>query len=445
MRILFLTQIVPYPPDAGPKIKTWNLLRYLATQGHEIILASFVRPEEVQYVTNLEQVCEVVHTVHIKRSRLADVGYWLRSHLTGRPFLIERDDLQEMHQVVREIMKSGQVDCIHADQLTMTQYALPYSGTVVGNGISYQDAVHNSVIPRNGKRADEKRRPILVFDAHNAVWTIVERMRQNLPWFLRPVAGLEARRVKRYEGMLVRAFDHILAVTEIDRMHLLEAAKAVNGRDRHNKITGSPAPVTVIPIAVDTEQFQPVSRQPCSKSILTLGTLHYPPNADGVRWFLREVFPIVRKSIPEASLTIVGKSPPDYLIQSARQNPEWVKVTGYVPDLRPYLASSALVVIPVRAGSGMRVRILDALAFGVPLVTTTVGLEGIDAQHGKQVLVADTAEEFAENVIVLLKDGDLQARLSRNGRHLVEDHYDWKVALKSMNKIYGNEGVFTNG
>jgi polysaccharide biosynthesis protein PslH len=432
MRILFLTQIVPYPPDAGPKIKTWNLLRYLATQGHEIILASFVRPEEVQYVTNLEQVCEVVHTVHIKRSRLADVGYWLCSHITKRPFLIERDDLQEMHRVVGEVMKSGQVDCIHADQLTMTQYALPY-------------ASQKSQYGRTDDVDQVEHAPILVFDAHNAVWTIVERMRQNLPWFLRPVAGLEARRVKRYEGMLVRAFDHILAVTEIDRMHLLEAAKAVNGRDRHNKITGSPAPVTVIPIAVDTEQIQPVSRQPGSKSILTLGTLHYPPNADGVRWFFKEVFPIVRKSIPEASLTIVGKSPPDDLIQSARQNPEWVTVTDYVPDLRPYLSSSALVVIPVRAGSGMRVRILDALAFGVPLVTTTVGLEGIDAQHGKQVLVADTAEEFAENVIVLLKDGDLQARLSRNGRHLVEDHYDWKVALKSMNKIYGNEGAFTNG
>ncbi|MBE0411370.1 MAG: glycosyltransferase [Anaerolineales bacterium] len=436
MRILFLTQIVPYPPDAGPKIKTWNVLRYLAAQGHDIILASFVRAEEVQFVPILEQVCKVVHTVPIKRSRLADIGYGLRSQLTKRPFLIERDDLQGMHRVVGELMKSGQIDCIHADQLTMTQYALPYAGRKPDT-VDPVNANNATLTPFN-VATQVNQRPILVFDAHNAVWTIVERMRQNLPLFLRPVAGLEARRVKRYEGMLVGAFDHILAVTEIDRIDLLEAASEVDGRGQDEKIIASLfAPVTVIPIAVDTEQIQPVSRQPGSKTILTLGTLHYPPNADGVRWFLREVFPIVRKSIPEASLTIVGKNPPDDLIDSARENPEWVTVTGYVPDLRPYLRSSALVVIPVRAGSGMRVRILDSFAYGMPVVTTSVGLEGIDAIPGEQVLVSDAEPDFAENVINLLQDEDLQAKLSFNGRRLVEERYDWKAALKSLDNIYG--------
>ena len=440
MRILFLTQIVPYPPDAGPKIKTWNVLRYLAAQGHDIILASFVRPEEVQFVPMLEQVCKAVHAVPLKRSRLADIGYWLRSQLTGRPFLIERDDIQGMRRVVADVLRSGRIDCIHADQLTMTQYALPYAGrkpdTVDPINVDRTDNPHSNVSTQTHYRL------LLVFDAHNAVWTIVERMRQNLPWLLRPVAGLEARRVKSYEGMLMKTFDHILAVTEIDRIDLLEAASAVDRRGQDKKITASlPAPVTVIPIAVDTDQIQPVSRQPGSKTILTLGTLHYPPNADGVRWFLQEVFPLVRKRIPGVNLTIVGKNPPNDLIQSARENPDWITVTGYVPGLRPHLQSSALVVIPVRAGSGMRVRILDAFAFGMPVVTTTVGLEGIDARHGEHVLVGDTAGEFAENVIFLLGDEDLQDKLSLNGRRLVEERYDWKAALKRMNKIYGEFGV----
>jgi polysaccharide biosynthesis protein PslH len=441
MRILFLTQIIPYPPDAGPKIKTWNVLRYLAAQGHEIILASFVRPEETKYVPMLDQVCKAVHTVPIKRSRLADIGYWLRSHLTRRPFLIERDDIQNMHKVVQDVLKSGQVDCIHADQLTMTQYALPYARQKSDIGDSVNANKINLHLDGEENRAN--RRPILVFDAHNAVWTIVERMRQNLPWMLRLPASLEARRIKQYEGILVKTFDHILAVTEIDRMALLEAAVLVNGRNREGTLTGSiQTPITVIPIAVDTDQIQPVCRQPGSKTILTLGTLHYPPNADGVRWFLQEVFPIVRKRIPGANLTIVGKKPPNDLIQSARENPDWITVTGYVPDLRPHLQSSAIVVIPVRAGSGMRVRILDAFAFAMPVVTTTVGLEGIDALHGEHVLVGDTADEFAKNVISLLDDEDLQARLSINGRRLVEGRYHWKNALKSMDRVYGEVDVY---
>jgi polysaccharide biosynthesis protein PslH len=430
MRILFLTQIVPYPPDAGPKIKTWNVLRYLAAHGHEIILASFVRQEEVQFVSMLEQVCKAVHAVPLKRSRLADVGYWLRSHLTGRPFLIERDDIKCMRQVIEEELKSGQIDYIHADQLSMAQYALPYSR---------QTAQHNG---RHDDNNQISRSPILVFDAHNAVWTIVERMQQNLPWVLRPLANMEAKRVKLYEGMLMSIFDHILAVTEIDRMALLDAASLVGGQYQVDKPNGNvQTPVTVTPIAVDTGNIQPVTRQSGSKTILTLGTLHYPPNADGIRWFLHEVFPMIRKSIPDASLTIVGKNPPDDLIQSAHQNSKFVTVTGYVPDLRPHLQASAVVVIPVRAGSGMRVRILDAFAFGMPVVTTTVGLEGINAHHGTHVLVADTAEDFAENVVHLLQDENLQATLSTNGRRLVEECYDWKVALNSMDSIYNGEGI----
>lgn len=443
MRILFLTQIVPYPPDAGPKIKTWNVLRYLAAQGHEIILASFVRPEEVRFIPMLEQVCKTVHTVPIKRSRLADIGYWLRSHLTKRPFLIERDDLQEMHRVVGDVLNNEKIDCIHTDQLTMAQYALKYGSQKPGNGNSkntIQKFGHLHIVENVANQ-----HPLLIFDAHNAVWSIVERMRQNLPWVLQPLAGIEARRIKKYEGMLVRTFDHILAVTEIDRTALLEAARTLNGRMEGNKsLDKHQSRITVIPIAVDTELIQPASRQPGSKTILTLGTLHYPPNADGIRWFLQEVFPLVRESVPEAKLTVVGKNPPNDLIQFANENPEWVTVTGYVPELRPYIQLSALVVIPVRAGSGMRVRILDAFSYGMPVVTTTVGLEGIDANSGEHVLVADTPEEFADDVIRLLQEEDLREKLSLSGRRFVEERYDWKVALKSLDRIFGEAHVYVD-
>lgn len=398
------------------------------------MLASFVRAEEFQFIPMIEQVCKSVYTVPIKRSRLADAGYLLRSLLSKRPFLIERDDRNGMHKVVQDVMKSARVDCIHADQLTMTQYALPYSERGLKDG--------SSIIKPNGKGIQWKRRPVLVFDAHNAVWTIVERMRGNLPRLFQPLAGLEAHRVKQYEGQLVSAFDHTLTVTENDRTELLQAAHSVNGRNVGEHHTGNlQDSITVAPIAVDTERIQPVSRQAGSKSILTLGSLHYPPNADGIRWFLKRVFPRIKESIPDTHLNIIGKNPPDDLVRLANDDSNSVTIAGYVPDLRPYLQSSAIVVIPVRAGSGMRVRILDAFAYGMPVVTTTVGLEGIEAIPGEHILVADTAQDFARNVINLLRNEDLQAKLSANGRSFVEKHYHFKIALRPLDRIYGEFNI----
>lgn len=418
LRILFLTQIIPYPPDSGPKVKTWHVLRYLAERGHQITLASFVRPDEVGHVAALRQVCSEVHTVPIRRSRLADLGYWLRSLATGRPFLIERDDQVGMRRCIRELMSRTEFDAIHADQLSMAQFASPSRGIVSASG--------------RLSSSGEGRKPMLVFDAHNAVWTLVERMAQAVNPVLKPVVRLEARRVKAYEAMLMQAYDHVLAVTEIDRRLLLQAVQETNSRAH------TLAPITVIPIAIDAQALQPVQRVPSSLNVLTLGTLHYPPNADGIRWFVREVFPLVCERISQVSLTIVGKNPPPDFLELEASQPGRIRVTGYVSELTPYFQQAALMVVPVRAGSGMRVRILEAFARGMPMVTTTIGLEGIDATPGEEILVADTAEDFARAVVSLLNDARLQHSLAEKGRRLAETRYDWRVVLSALDQIYGS-------
>lgn len=406
MHILLLTQILPYPPDAGPRIKTWHVLRYLIERGHRVTLASFVRPEEEPHLPVLRAMCAQVLTVPIRRSRVADGGYWLRSHLSGRPFLIERDDSQAMRALVDGVVREQSVDVIHADQLTMTQFALP----------------------RDGQAGPY---PYRVFDAHNATWTILDRMRPNTPWFLRPVLSLEQQRVKRYEGRLVRQFQHTLAVTEIDRQALQQAADLLPG--------ASPLAadrLSVIPIAVDTAQLQPIQPPPDSQTILTLGTLHYPPNADGIRWFIQRVFPLIRQKVNTASLVILGKNPPADFARLATQSAGAITVTGYVPEVLPYLERSALVVIPVLAGGGMRVRILEALSRGMPTVTTTIGMEGIEARPGEDLLVGDTPEDFASAVIRILSEPALRGRLSANGRRLATTRYDWKVVLQQLEAVY---------
>ena len=412
MRILFLTQIIPYPPDAGPKVKTWHVLRYLVDSGHEVILASFVREEEQQHMKALQSLCTEVHTVPIVRSRLLDAKYWFQSHFTGRPFLIERDDLSAMRELVGEQLATKSIDAIHADQLTMTQFAI-------------------------NNEADHL--PYTVFDAHNAVWTIVERMQQNSAIYLKPIIKLEAQRIKQYEGMVVEKYNHTLTVTEVDREALFEARDTYlnNSNDIVSSHEGNRFPlISTFPITVDTEKLAPIDRQPGSKNIMTLGTLHYPPNADGIRWFIREVFPLIRDRVTDVTVTIVGKNPPQDLIQLAAKESPRIDITGYVTDLKPYMESAALMVVPVRAGSGMRVRILEAFARAMPLVTTTVGLEGIDAKIGEDVLVEDTPEGFANAVVQLLEDEVLQAQLAKNGRLIAQERYYWKTGLKGLDDIY---------
>lgn len=414
MNILFLTQILPYPPDAGPKVKTWHVLRYLAKQGHKITLASFTRKEEEKYLENVRALGVELFPVPIQRSRVRDAGYLVRSNLSGVPFLIERDNLSAMRSLVNRLLAERSYDIIHTDQLTMTQFA------------------------PMGKQAPGQR-PARIFDAHNATWSIMERMKTTARSVLKPVLALEQQRIKRYEGRIVREFEHTLTVTDIDRRLLLEAVEATRAGDGHLDIDEIACRITTIPIAVDTLQLQPTDRSTGSMNILTLGTLHYPPNADGIRWFINEVFPIVRRERPGTSLTIVGKNPPADFVHLAQNDPETIRVTGYVEELTPYFQNAALTVVPVRAGSGMRVRILEAFARAMPVVTTTVGLEGINAQPDRDVIVADTPEEFAAGVLQVLKDPDLQSRLADHGRRLAMEQYDWQPVLKRLDQIYRNE------
>ena len=406
MNILFLTQIIPYPPDAGPKVKTYHVLRYLYNQGHKIHLATFIRPEEKPFLPAIRELCTEVSTVEMHRSRWADVRYLLKSQFSGRPFLVERDDLKEMRLLIEKLLSEHEFDVIHADQLTMCQFAEHIAG--------------NSTVMR-------------IFDAHNAVWTIVERMKETAPFYLKLPLLLEKNRVKKYEAEITTKFEKTLAVTEIDQRALIDAVREYIPHFDENSLS-----ITVIPIAVDTKLLSPINRVANSKNIVTLGTLHYPPNADGIRWFAQEVFPLVRSEIPDATLTIIGKNPPQDLLNLASQSSEAIKVTGYVPDLVPYFEKGGVLVVPVRAGGGMRVRILEAFSRSMPVVTTTIGLEGIDAQPERDVLVRDTAPDFAQSVIDVLESSNLQDQLSRNGRTFVEKFYDWQIVLQKLSDVYSD-------
>ena len=405
MRILFLTQILPYPPNAGPRVKTWQVLRHLAQKGHEIHLVTFLREEEKVYLPFVSEICAQVHTVRIKRKRVNDLLFGIKSLLFGSPFLVERDNLPQMHKEIQNLLLKNDFDVIHADQLSMAQFAWKAKKLIQKN--------------------KEKKSPFLIFDAHNATWTIMDRMKGHVPSLLRPLITLEKNKLRKYEGWLIDHFDHTLAVSEIDK----EALLSNSVRDLEEKIS-------IIPIAVDTQQLLPVATSPTSNQLLTIGTLHYPPNADGIRWFIKEVFPQVLKQVPQATLTVIGKNPPNDFFELARLSSPSIEITGYVDKLDPYLEKTAILIVPVLAGGGMRVRILEGFARQMAIITTTVGLEGIEAEPNRDVIVKDDPIEFSQVIIQLLNDRKKLNQIAISGRKLVEQKYDWKVVFTKLDKVY---------
>ncbi len=401
MRVLLLTLVVPFPLDSGPKVKTYNLLRYLA-QRHEVTLVSLVRSaQEREHAETLRPLCREIYTVPFTRSRLRDAGHLLRSVFANDSFILRRDASPELERLLAELTARARYDIIHADQLNMARFAAGLPG---------------------GAR---------VLDEHNAVWTIVKRMADQSGFLpKRILLDLEARRLRRLEGALCSRFDAVMAVSEPDRWALqLAAAEA-----EFAGLAAMPPP-DMIPIAVDTQAVLPVEREPAPRMILSMATMFWPPNVDGVLWFASEVYPLVRREVPEARFAVVGARPPRSVRRLAERDPS-ITVAGYVADPRPYLAASAALIVPVRAGGGMRVKILDALARGIPIVSTTIGYEGIELTPGEHLLVGDTPAAFAAALVRLLRRPEDGRRLATAGRALAERCYDWRVVNPQVDAIY---------
>lgn len=390
---MLLTQVLPFPPDSGPKVKTYNVLKYLSAS-HDVTLVSFVRGDQSAEVAALKRFCGAVHTVPMARDKWRDGLAMLRSLLTAQPWMMVRDDRAAMRELVDRLAREEHFDVAHADQLNMGQYALRVAGA----------------------------RKLL--DLHNALWLLYKRLAETMPsgprrWLL----NRDWRLLKTYEGRLCGEFDAVMAVSEEDKIALQDA---MGGRAK---------PIKVIPITVDGDEVAEVRRAPDAGNILHIGTMYWPPNIDGITWFVSEVLPLIRQRRPDVVFDCVGARPPQQLLELKQRDPR-INVTGYVEDVQPFLQNAGVMIVPLRAGGGMRVKILNALAQGLPIVTTTLGCEGIAVEHGVSALIADTPAQLAESVLAVLADRELGDRLGRNARALFGQRYDYRVALRAMDELF---------
>jgi glycosyltransferase involved in cell wall biosynthesis len=259
-----------------------------------------------------------------------------------------------------------------------------------------------------------------VLDEHNVEYRFMERLeRQERSRLRRLYYRLEARKLRDHELAACRRADAILTTSDVDRATLVPHVGAI--------------PIRVVPNGVDTAFFTPGPASDGPPRLVFTGAIDYQPNTDGVLHFCGKIWPLVRRSAPEATLAIVGKDPPPAVRALAGDG---VVVTGTVPDVRPWMQSATVFVVPLRTGGGTRLKILEALACGRAVVSTSLGCEGLAVTPGQDILVADEPAAFADAVVRSLRDPALRARLGAAGRALVEQRYRWEAIGADLGGFY---------
>jgi glycosyltransferase involved in cell wall biosynthesis len=226
--------------------------------------------------------------------------------------------------------------------------------------------------------------------------------------------------MKSFEREVFQRADAVAAVTPLDA----EQARRWGAKT-----------VAIVENGVDLEYFRPDEKPPAAFEILCLGSLDWYPNLDAVEYLIDEIMPLIAARMPEVKLRIVGRRPPLEL-QSKAPRHAWVELVGEVPDVRPYLAQAAVVVVPLRIGGGSRIKILEALAMKKAVVTTTVGAEGLEVSDGVHLRKADTPLAFAQRVVELLVSTEERLRLGTNGRNLVVERYSWDRAAQALDSAW---------
>jgi len=381
MKLLWVKAGGLLPPDTGGKIRSFHILKQLARK-HDITLFTFYpeHPDDL-HPAGSEMFSKLV-AVPLPLPPRRSLGEYARSArmlMTGRPFTVHKYFYPEVHRRYAALLQSCEFDLIVCDFLVPAPLI------------------------------DWKTPPPKILFTHNVeaeVWARHSKVASNPA--LKLVCWLESRALERAERHYVQLADYVLAVSESNRASFAPYV--------------DPLRISVIPTGVDTEYFQPAHEPEQPNTMAFTGSMDWMPNEDGVAYFVEKILPLIRDQIPGAAFWAVGRRPPRRLQALASEH---VVVTGAVDDIRPYLAKAALCVVPLRSGSGTRIKIFEAMAMGKAVVSTTLGAEGLPVQHGENIILADDPADFAREAVALLRDAPRRERLGHAARQLVEQSYGW--------------------
>ncbi len=389
LSLLFVTPWLPYPPISGFRTRVFHVMRELARR-HDVTLLTYARPEEAADVEELRGVLAGVDVVPRsrplfakKRRAQAQSLLWRRSYQSGR------------------LHSAGMQHAIDAALAARPHDIVQIESSMLGIFDFHTGAP-------------------LVLDEHNIEYEIFARtFREEREPARRLFNLVEYLKFRREERRAWERADGIVLTSARERDIL---ARELPGK-----------PLVEAPNGVDITYFAPTAGERDSDQIVFSGLMSYRPNVDAVTYFVREILPLIRERRPRAHFTIVGADPQAEVQRLAGQA---VEVTGRVPDVRPYLARAGAVVVPLRFGSGTRLKVLEGLAMAAPMVSTSIGSEGIDVVSGEHLQLADTAETFAAAVLRLLDTPATGAALGHHGRRLVENQYAWPSVARRLESFY---------
>jgi glycosyltransferase involved in cell wall biosynthesis len=385
-RLLFLCQTLPYPPDGGPAIRTYNVLRLLSRDFDVTALCFFraaerkSREDVRRSVEGLQHFAQVeAFPIPQEHSKARLIFDHLRSLLSRRAYTLRTYDSQEFRDRLRELVGSHPFKLAHMDSLDLARYLPLLTGVPVV-------CVH-----------------------HNVESELLRRRAATTRGFVARYIALQARFTEKEERRWCPAV-------------ALNVAVSNNDRDALERIAPK-ARFIVVPNGVDTDAFQPGTGP--EEGIVFVGAHSWQPNRDAMEQFCLEVLPRIRDRGIKASVVWIGRASEAVKREYAERF--GVELTGYLPDIRPFVQRAACYVAPLRSGGGTRLKILDAWAMGKAVVSTTVGCEGLAARDGENILIRDTPERFADAVAAILADEDLRRRLGVHARQTAEVLYDWEV------------------
>lgn len=390
MNILIVTTRLPYPMISGAKIRAFHILKALAER-HRVTLISFYgsRDEEKHFGVYDSLGVKLVPLLNPAIDRQVGLKDLFHSLSSGLPLTVSKYRHEMMTKAIAENITSA--DVLHCEHMHMAQYLFDIHGK-----------------PK-------------VLDAHNVETQIAERYCNCEANPLKKlILALNCRAMRSFEKKVCADSDLILSVSVEDQQSLASGFGA--------------GCVRLLENGVDVDYFAPVKQniQDQPKKLVFVGAMDWLPNSDGIKYFVKEIYPIIKNDFPQIKLDVVGKDPPEDVRQLS--DIPGIRVTGTVDDVRPYVHDSHLYIVPLRFGGGSRLKILEAFSMGKPVVSTRLGCEGIECENERDLLVADNPVDFAASVVRLLRDEDMGNRLTGSARKLAVDTYSWNVIC---NKLLG--------
>lgn len=405
MKILFLTPQLPYPPHQGTTLRNFNIVKQLASR-HEIHLLSFGTPDELSH-SPLREYCARIEIIPPPTRTTGQRAFETFFH--PLPDMARRLHSPALTQKLQSLRDENQYEVIQIEGIEMAN--------------AWLQVKNNTAFTLNREPST------VIFDDHNAEWTLQKTAfdtdRHNPKrWHAALYSWIQFNKLKHFERDVCLASNAVVAVSGDD-------ARSIASLDVCIK-------PLVIPNGVDCGYYVP-SEQVCAKplaelSVVFTGKLDFRPNVDACVWFADEILPQLRNEIPLAHVSFVGQKP-NAAVLSLRER-EGVEVTGFVPDTRPYIADAAVFAVPLRMGSGTRLKVLEAMAMGKAIVSTSFGVSGIEYENGRDVLVADTPQEFAHAVAMLMRDKNRARELGLNAQSLAQEKYEWKKLAPRFEALY---------